>query len=1000
MQSRWCLIVPLALAVLAGTARAQERTVTGTVTDSSTGSPLAGVTVSVQGGLQSAQTRDNGSFVLARVPDQDVTLVFRIIGYKRGELHVGAGESGAVEIGLTRDPFKLEEVVVTGQATGQERRNLANAISTVDAADLDQTPTPSLEQQLQGKVAGADIQTNSGAPGGGVQVRMRGVTSINAPAEPLYVVDGVIMSDIAIPSNQNAVTGASQGSNPTVNQDAQVNRIADINPEDIERIEVLKGAAASSIYGVRASNGVVIITTKKGKVGKPQVTLSQRFGFFSLSNKMGERVFANAAEADAQYGAGAGAANGCTATACPFFDHEQQLAGNKPLSYETSGSVSGGDDNTRYYASGQVKRDGGIIQNTGFDRQSVRINLDQKLGSRIKFTLNQNVLHTKAQRGLTNNDNTTTSYYVVFAFTPSFADLGQNPDGSFKNNPFVPSNPLQTAALSKNDEDVWRFISGANAEFQLVQSPTQSLKFIANGGLDFFNQKNSLFFPPELQFEPNDGLPGTALLTHSNNLNLNLFGTLVHTYTGSGFTATTSAGIQHTRRDLDIDRTTSRNLLGGQSNINSATNIAVDENRQLIKNLGYFLQEEVLFGERLLITAGVRADQSSANADASKLFWYPKAAASYRFPGLLGEGSDLKLRAAYGQSGNEPVYGQIFTDLASSLNVGGIPGLVVSTGATTGAPDLRPERMKEVEGGVDGSLANGKLSFELTGYQKNVSDLLLQRALPQSSGFNQEILNGGSLRTRGLEAALGIQAIDRKNFSVLFRTTFSMSRSKITQLDVPPFNQGGFGTSIGTFRFEPDSSPTRIVGNDTLTAPLTLPDGTVLPVGSSVVRKVGDVNPDFRMGFGGDVNMSRFGVHFLFDWQKGSNILNLTRLLYDLGGVTSDFAVPIAGSTQTVGQNRLAGFGTVTGNYVESASFLKLREVTLTYDLGGRGTRSLFGARSARISLSARNLFTVTNYTGLDPEVSNFGNQAIFRNIDVAPFPPSRSFWLSIDLGL
>ncbi|HYL29425.1 MAG TPA: carboxypeptidase-like regulatory domain-containing protein, partial [Gemmatimonadales bacterium] len=200
MQSRWCLIVPLALAVLAGTARAQERTVTGTVTDSSTGSPLSGVTVSVQGGLQSAQTRDNGSFVLARVPDQDVTLVFRIIGYKRGELHVGAGESGPVEIGLTRDPFKLEEVVVTGQATGQERRNLANAISTVDAADLDQTPTPSLEQQLQGKVAGADIQTNSGAPGGGVQVRMRGVTSINAPAEPLYVVDGVIMSDIAIPS--------------------------------------------------------------------------------------------------------------------------------------------------------------------------------------------------------------------------------------------------------------------------------------------------------------------------------------------------------------------------------------------------------------------------------------------------------------------------------------------------------------------------------------------------------------------------------------------------------------------------------------------------------------------------------------------------------------------------------------------------------------------------------------------------------------------------------
>jgi TonB-dependent starch-binding outer membrane protein SusC len=1004
MKSRRCLMVPLLLAVLAGTARAQGRTVTGTVTDSSSGSPIRGVTVSVQGAVQSAETRDNGGFVLAHVPDQDVTLVFRLIGYRRGQVQVAAGEAGPVTIALARDPFKLEEVVVTGQFTGQERRQLANAVATVNSDDLDQTPTPSIEHQLQGKVAGADIQTNSGAPGGGVQVRLRGITSINAPAEPLYVVDGVIMSDVAIPSNQNAVTGASQGSNPTVNQDAQVNRIADLNPADIERVEVLKGAAASSIYGVRASNGVVIITTKTGKSGRPQVNLTQRFGFFSESNKIGERRFANAADVDAAFPVKSGpltsAISGCDASSCPFFDHEQELAGNKPLSFETLGSVSGGDDNTHYYASGTVKRDGGIIQNTGFDRQGVRINVDQKLGSRVKLSLNTNVLHTKASRGLTNNDNTTTSYYVVYAFTPSFVDLTQNPDGSFKNNTFVPSNPLQTAALSTNDEDVWRYISGANADFQLIQSQRHSLRLIANGGLDFFNQKNALFFPPELQFEPNDGLPGTSLLTHANNTNLNLFGTLVHTFTGGGFNATTSAGVQHSRRDLDISRVTSRNLVGGQSNVNAAVNIAVDQKRQLIKNLGYFLQEEVLIKDRLLLTAGVRADQSSANHDATELFWYPKGAASYRLPGLLGSGSDFKLRAAYGESGNEPEYGQIFTELAPTLNVGGFPGLVVSTGATTGAADLRPEHMREFEAGFDGSLANGKLNFEVTGYQKKVSDLLLQRNLPQSSGFNQEILNGGSLRTRGLEAALGIQPIDHKNLAVLFRTTFALSRSKITQLDIPSFTQGGFGTSIGTFKFEPDSSPTRIVGNDTLTAPLTLPDGTVLPVGSSVVRKVGETNPDFRMGFSGDVTAHRVGLHFLFDWQKGSDILNLTKLLYDLGSVAPDFADPIAGSTTTVGQQRLAGFGKVTGNYVETASFLKLREVTLSYELPVSSGRRLFGARSARISLSARNLFTVSDYTGLDPEVSNFGNQAVFRNIDVAPFPPSRSFWLSIDLGL
>jgi outer membrane receptor protein involved in Fe transport len=227
----------------------------------------------------------------------------------------------------------------------------------------------------------------------------------------------------------------------------------------------------------------------------------------------------------------------------------------------------------------------------------------------------------------------------------------------------------------------------------------------------------------------------------------------------------------------------------------------------LIKNLGYFLQEEVLFGDRLLLTAGIRADQSSANHDASELFYYPKGAASYRFPGLFGNGSEFKLRAAYGQSGNEPQYGQIFTELAPTLNIGGFPGLVVSTGATVGAPDLRPERMKEFEAGFDGSMAEGRFNFEVTGTRRTSKTCCSSGLCRPSSGFNQEILNGGSLRTLGLEAAVGVQAIQKKDFSVLFRTTFSLSRSKITHLDIPPFNQGGFGTSIGTFRFETDSSP-------------------------------------------------------------------------------------------------------------------------------------------------------------------------------------------------
>ncbi len=977
---------------------AQVRQIAGQVTNTQTGGGVGEATIAVQGTKIVAQSSADGRYSL-NAPSGDAILVVRAIGFKGATDTIPSGQATA-DIGLEPDPFKLEEVVVTGQATGIERKNLANAISTVSAADLGDVPTASVEQQLQGKVAGADIQTNSGAPGGGVQVRMRGITSINAAAEPLYVVDGVIVADVAIPSNQNAVTAATQGSNRALTQDAQVNRIADLDPNDIANIEILKGASASAIYGGRASNGVVIITTKRGRTGPAEVNVSQKFGFSELSNEFGSRVFKTAGEVDSTYGAGTAAANNFTPGG--QFDLEKQLAGRKPLSNETSVNISGGDEDTKYFASGDIKRDAGIIENTGFKRQSFRVNLDQQFSPRIRASLSTNLLHTLAQRGLTNNDNNTVSYYVVLSGTPSFANLTQESDGTFRPNPFVKANPLQTAALSKNDESVWRFIGAGEGQLSMVQTNNQSLRFIANGGVDFFTQKNSLFFPPELQFEPNDGELGTALLSNSDNTNLNLNGNFVHVYTprGGGTVATTSAGVQFARRDQDISRIVGKNLVGGQQNVDAATDRQISEQRQRIKNLGYFLQEEFLtVGQKLLLTAGIRADQSSLNADPGKLYWFPKAAASYRFANATGFLTELKLRAAYGESGNEPTYGQIFTPLTATANIGGLPGLVVQ--GTTGAADLRPERQREIEGGFDAVLGNSSASLEVTAYQKSVSDLLVTRFLPPSSGFFQEFFNGAKLRTRGLEVGLAIQPLQRADFTWLVRTTFSTNRSKITQLDVPTFLTGGFGTSIGAFQIEQGASATQIVGNDTLTAADVAANPGLGAVGDIVVRKIGDANPDFRMSFTNDFTIHNVSLHFLLDWQQGSDILNLTRLLYDFGKVTPDYADPIPGSTQTVGEKRLAGFQKTAKNYLESATFLKLREVTLSFDLPQSTVRSLLGgSRYARLSLSARNLFTSSPYTGLDPEVSNFGNQPIARNIDVAPFPPSRSFWVSVDLGM
>src|SRR5437667_2315752 len=588
-----CAVMALALLLGAVPAVAQTRTITGTVTDAETGQPLEGARVSVRGTALSTTTGAGGRFTLGNVPEGNIVVSIRRIGSNFADLVLPAGQNELRAV-LTRDPLRLSDVVVTGQATGVERRNLANAVATVSGEEVARVSAQTVEQALQGKVVGASIQANSGAPGGGMQMRMRGVTSINGSSEPLYVVDGVVVSNVAIPSNQNAVTKSTQGSNPSLTQDNQVNRIADLNPNDIENIEVLKGASASAIYGSRASNGVVIITTRRGRSGERQVNATQRIGFSKISNTLGSRTFNTLADAIAAWGPSA--ANfyqqGVT------FDHERELAGRTPVSSESVVDVSGGDADTRYFASGLWKHDGGIIDNTGYGKQSVRANLDQDFGKRLNFSLQTDATRSLAQRGLTNNDNAGVSFWMVFPFTPSFLDLRQQPDGTYPPNRFGNiSNPLQTAALMKNDEKVLRSIVAGRLTLNALERQAYNLKFVVNGGADQFSQENSLLFPPELQFEPlDDGEPGTALLSNSNNLNLNLGTNGVFTFTplSAAFTATTSVGVNGSSRDLRISRIVSRNLVGGLGIVGAGTDVRVLEQRQRVEDFGLFAQEEFL----------------------------------------------------------------------------------------------------------------------------------------------------------------------------------------------------------------------------------------------------------------------------------------------------------------------------------------------------------------------------------------------------------------------
>jgi TonB-linked SusC/RagA family outer membrane protein len=966
-------------------AAAQVRQVTGRVTNAETGQGLSEATVAVSGTSIVAQTTPDGDYALA-APEGDLRLVVRGIGFKRREVTVPAAQSRA-DVALDPDVFKLEEIVITGQVTGIERQNLPNAVATVSADELNRVTSQTVEGALQGKIPGALIQANSGAPGGGFQVNLRGVSTIIGSVDPLFVVDGIVISNAAIPNGANAVTAAQAGGNPR-NQDNAVNRIADLNPEDIERIEVLKGGSAAAIYGSKATNGVVIITTKRGQQGRPQFNISQRFGFSSRANELGQRTFNTLDEALEVF------TDTATVTALfqpgRSFDFEDELYGRRSLSYETNASVSGGTETTKYYISGSVRNDEGIATRTGYRKQTLRSNIDQELGGGFQLQVNLSGGHSNSDRGVSNNDNTGTSPYLVFPFTPSFVDLLPASAGDsvlpsdFPRNPFERSNPLQTFQFLQNDEDVWRLLGTTTLRWSLFQSARQNLQLIGTGGVDYFQQDNNFVSPPELQFEPNDGQPGTVVQSKSSNRNLNLALNATHTFSASdqGTRFTTSAGIQYEERRLFATQVIGRNLLTGQQSPQQAASQTVLSRIEPVKDLGIFAQEEVLLDrERLLLTAGIRGDRSSSNGDSDKYFFYPKLAASYRFQRPFGGVDEVKLRGAYGQTGNRPLFGALYSP-DTTATIGGSTG--TSIGTRAGDPNIKPERQEEFEGGFDAILADGRAELTLTLYQRNIKDLLLERTLAPSSGQELHIFSSDSrIRNRGIEASLTLSPIRSRSVNWIFRTTFFANRSKFTRLTVPAFQTGGFALSLGTYQLQQDSSTTQIFGGVGEDA-----GGNLIP------GKVGDNNPDFQMSFSNDVDFGRFTLGALFDWKKGGDIINLTQFLYDAGQNSRDFV--------DTGSDRIAQFGIgLTRPYVQDGSYLKLREVNLSYNLPDGVTAAIFGRsiRTARLSLTGRNLLRITPYDGLDPEVSNFGNQAIVRNIDVAPFPPSRSFFFSVDLG-
>ena len=966
-----------------GAALAQaRRPLHGTVTDRETGSPIGSARITVKGTSIAALTTAAGQFTMS-VPEGPQTLEVRRIGYELASIPVAADQD-KVDVKLKATALQLSELVVTGQATSVARRNLANDVPSIGADELNRTHSQTVENALQGKVAGAVITANSGAPGGGLQLRMRGVTSIFGNSQPLYVVDGVPVANTAIANGLNAATQAAGGLNSS-NQDNPVNRIADLNPEDVETVEVLKGPSAAAIYGSSAANGVVIITTRRGQPGAARFSVTQRMGTHVLSNTLGLRRFQLA---DAiPYDSACCAIDADTTRAWfqrsgGFQDFERQIYGDKSLSYETDVNVSGGNENTQYFLSALNQHDNGIMLGTGYDKQGLRLNVSQRVGSRLAVTANANFAHTLTKRGISNNDNVNITPYFVIGETPSFFDM-RPVNGVYPFNPFTfgsGTNLLQSLGQFQLPEDVFRFIGSVNATFTFLSTPIQSLRATLNGGIDTYVDKSNLYAPATLYWQQGS-LPGLASDLSGVETQAPIALTVTHAYTpGSNvFTATTSAGIRQGYDYLRTNNVVTQNLLPGQQNVDRGSAVSVFENRQRTRTVAMFAQEELLLlNERLFVSGGILGQKSTNNADVDKLFYYPKAAASYRWP-TLGPFDELKLRVAYGETGNEPLYGQKFTQLTglaySGQNAVAIQGVLAD-------PTLHPEREKEIEAGLETGLFNSRVAVSATWYQKNNTDLILQQTLAPTTGYAQRIFNGGSgakIRNRGEEVAVSAFPVRTADLSWLARVTFARNVGVVTALPVPAFTPpNSFGFSYGAGFIKQGSSPSQIWGRD----------------GNGGLGMMGDYEPKFTLGFSSEVSYRRFRLSGLLDWRHGGDAVNITQNVFDEDGLAPDSAAAAA---------RLAAFhatGKRKAIYIQDASFVKLREIVLSYAFSDNVIQSLFGGnvRSVRAELSGRNLATWSPYPGLDPEVSNFGNQNINRGQDLAPYPPSRAYFFTLSV--
>ncbi len=1021
------LMMVLTLLSAFGFSSIAQVAITGKVTNQKDNSAIEGISIVIKGTKKGTNTDNNGNFSLTHNANSAFTITASGVGFKSQDILVDPkGTTKGISIVLTEQYSKLDEVVVTGTSAGTTKRQLGSYVSSVNAEDLNKGATSNILAALQGKTAGAQISQNSGDPAGGISVRLRGISSVLSSSEPLYIVDGVIINNA---TNRVTNTSANYDGGNFVGTIGQ-SRMVDINPADIERVEVLNGAAAAATYGSRANAGVIQIFTKRGKTGAAKVSFSSTYTSSSLRKKL------EVNQSPVKFGGptdGVGALTqdiitapfATTTTAVTRYDYQDYIF-RTAAGTDNTISISGGTDKTKYYFGGSYFMNQGIIKNTDFQRFSFRSNIDQTINKWLSMSLGLNYTNSSANEKPDGQSffSPTNSVTIIGNFHDIWT---RDANGNIKAvGERGRINPVSVIEDIKQKQSTSRIISN----FGVKMKPIKNLTVDYVMGIDNYAQNGTTYIPP-YAYNANPAFYGGGLtldptqngyasastnsffqINHdvSANYNVNITNDLV---------STTQVGFSQQYEKNNYVLLQGRGFAPFIQTVNGASTVlpGVDD-RSEISVTGTYVQQNFKYRNNFFLTGAVRRDGSSVFGKNQRNQTYSKASASYvisstEFFNSLGIKKFvdlLKVRVAYGESGNLTGIGA-YSRFNSYSSNSFLSRSALNSSSVLANENVKPERQAETEYGMDLGMFNNRVNVTLNVYNKKVTDLLINRQLAPTNGFSSLLDNFGSLENKGYEVMLSLVPVQTKNLKWEMTTIYNHNENKALKigqaLTLLSTNAGApvaiiegqpIGVFYGTYfaRNADGSLLTNAAGipqtakgtQGSVTAPTETKDAAGLPTGTVLRKVIGNPNPKYTANWVNEVSYKKWSFRAQIDMVHGVDVFN------------ADFRTRQGVGNGKVAQQEQQGFlprGYISGVYaieewrVDKGDYVKLRELSLSYNLG-----KVAFANNLSINFSGRNLISWDKYNGYDPEVNSGGQSTILRGIDFGATPIPRTFSFGI----